>query len=77
MVANSGMSKGGCGDVLAGMVSSFVAQGMDLFEASKLSVYIHSQSGLNCANRLSKYAMLPTDVIEEIPKVIKTLAKER
>jgi NAD(P)H-hydrate epimerase len=76
-VANSGMSKGGSGDVLAGMVSSFVAQGMDLFEASKLSVYIHSQCGLNCADRLSKYAMLPTDVIEEIPNVIKTLAKER
>lgn len=70
-VANSGMSKGGSGDVLAGIVSSFVAQGLNLLEACKLSVYIHSQSGLNCADRLSTYSMLPTDVIEEIPNVIK------
>jgi len=71
--ANSGMSKGGSGDVLAGIVSSFIAQGMNLLDACKLSVYVHSQSGLNCAKRLSKYSMLPTDIIEEIPNVIKSI----
>ena len=72
-VANSGMSKGGSGDVLAGIVSSFVAQGVPLIDACKLSVYIHSQSGLNCAKKLSVYSMLPTDVINEIPNVIKSI----
>lgn len=72
-VANSGMSKGGSGDVLAGIVSSFVAQGVPLIDACKLSVYIHSQSSLNCAKKLSVYSMLPTDVINEIPNVIKSI----
>lgn len=72
-VANSGMGKGGSGDVLAGMISSFIAQGLSLIDACKLAVYVHSQAGLNCAKRLGKYSMLPTDVIEEIPNVIKSL----
>lgn len=71
--ANSGMSKGGSGDVLAGIVSSFVAQGMDLLEACKLSVYIHSASGLECSKHLTPYSMLPTDVINEIPNIIKSI----
>lgn len=72
-VANSGMGKGGSGDVLAGIVSSFVAQGLSPMEACKLGVYIHSQSGLNCSKKLGKFSMLPTDVIDEIPNVIKSL----
>lgn len=71
--ANSGMSKGGSGDVLAGMVSSFVAQGMELLEASILSVYLHSQCGIHCSERLTKYSTLPTDLILEIPNAIKQL----
>lgn len=72
-VANSGMSKGGSGDVLAGIVSSFIAQGLSPMEACKLAMYVHSQAGLLCAKRLGKYSMLPTDVIEEIPNVMKSL----
>lgn len=72
-VTNSGMAKGGSGDVLAGIVSSFVAQGMTSMEACKLAVYIHTQSGLLCADKLGKYSMLPTDIIGEISNVIKTL----
>lgn len=72
-VANSGMGKGGSGDVLAGIISSFVAQGLSPIEACKLGVYIHSQSGLNCAKKFGKFSMLPSDVIQEIPNVLKTL----
>jgi NAD(P)H-hydrate epimerase len=73
-VANSGMAKGGSGDVLAGMASSYVAQGLAPLEACKLAVYVHSQCGLRCAERLTKYSMLPTDVIDEIPSVLRSLA---
>lgn len=71
--ANSGLSKGGSGDVLAGMVSSYVAQGMPLMEACKLAVYLHSQCGLACADKLTKYSTLPSDLIEEIPQQIRLL----
>jgi NAD(P)H-hydrate epimerase len=71
--ANSGLSKGGSGDVLAGMVASFVAQGMPLLEACKLSVYLHTRCGVACATRLTKYSTLPTDMVEELPKQIRLL----
>ncbi len=72
---NSGMGKGGSGDVLSGMVSSFIAQGIEPLEACKLAVYVHSQAGLQCAEKLGEYSMLPTDVISEIPQVLKGLTQ--
>jgi NAD(P)H-hydrate epimerase len=73
---NSGLAKGGSGDVLAGIISSFMAQGLSPFEASKLGVYLHSQCGLACAERLTEYSCLPTDLIEEIPNQIKGMSIE-
>jgi len=66
---NPGMAKGGSGDVLAGMLASFVAQGYDLFTASKYAVYLHGLAGDRCAEKYSQVAMLPTDIIEELPNV--------
>lgn len=64
---NPGMAKGGSGDVLAGMIASFTAQGMEPFEAAVNGVYLHGLAGDCCAERLSRSAMLPTDLIEELP----------
>lgn len=61
---NPGMAKGGSGDVLAGMVSSFAAQGIDPFKAAAAAVYMHGLAGDICASKLSQGAMLPTDMID-------------
>lgn len=71
--ANSGMAKGGSGDVLAGIVSSLLAQGMSPLQACNLGVYIHSKAGILCAKEYSKYSMQPTDLIEQLPNVFKSL----
>lgn len=68
---NSGMAKGGSGDVLSGIISSLMAQGISVFEASCIGVYIHGLSGDYAAKELSKTSMLPRDIIEFLPKAFK------
>ncbi|XOQ44739.1 MAG: Multifunctional fusion protein [Clostridium sp.] len=66
---NPGMAKGGSGDVLAGMIASFAAQGIDLFQAAAGAVYLHGLAGDECAKSLSQCAMLPTDLIGKLPEL--------
>lgn len=60
---NSGMAKGGSGDVLSGIIASFMAQGVSSFESACMGVYIHGLSGDIAAARYSKTAMLPSDIL--------------
>ena len=70
---NSGLAKGGSGDVLAGCIAAFLAQGLDAPTAALLGAAVHSRAGARAAERLGKYGMLPRDVIESIPAAIKEL----
>lgn len=63
---NPGMAVGGSGDVLAGMIAAFVAQGMPPMQAAKCGVYLHGEAGDRAAARLSQHAMLPSDIITEL-----------
>lgn len=63
---NNGMAKGGSGDVLAGMLGSFLAQGMSPKKAAVYAVYYHGFAGDKCAEKYSKRAMLPSDIVEEL-----------
>ena len=64
---NSGMAKGGSGDVLAGCIAALLAQGLPAADAAILGVYLHSRAGELAANRYGTHAMLPRDVIEHLP----------
>ena len=72
---NAGMAKGGSGDVLAGITAAFAAQGMEPFTAAYAAACIHGAAGDICAETLSEQAMLPTDMIETLPKVFLRLRK--
>ncbi|QNK40920.1 NAD(P)H-hydrate dehydratase [Caproicibacter fermentans] len=72
---NPGMAKGGSGDVLAGMIASFAAQGVDLFSAAAGAVYLHGLAGDRCAGTLSQCAMLPTDLIGKLPELFLELGR--
>ena len=65
---NSGLSKGGSGDVLAGMVASFLAQGAQPVQAAICGVYLHAAAGDAAERHLTAYGMLPSDVIDCIPE---------
>ena len=70
---NSGMAKGGSGDVLSGIIASLMAQGVDSFEACCVGVYLHGLSGDLAASDLSKTATLSRDLIMYLPKAFKTV----
>ena len=64
---NPGMARGGSGDVLAGMIAAFAAQGFPPVVAAACGAYLHGLAGDRCAARLSQTAMLPTDLLRELP----------
>lgn len=70
---NSGMSKGGSGDVLAGMIASFAAQGYCVSDAAAMGVYLHGLAGDITAEKYGYEAMLPTDMINELSSSFRCL----
>lgn len=70
---NAGMAKGGSGDVLAGIIGAFIAQGMSPENSATAGVHIHGKAGDICSQRLSQQSMLPTDLIETLPEVFKKI----
>ena len=67
MTGNSGMSKGGSGDVLAGMIGSFAAQGIPAEQAAQCGVFLHGLAGDCAAAEFTRRAMLPSDMIRQLP----------
>ena len=72
---NTGMATAGSGDVLTGMITAFVAQGIKTFEAAQWAVYLHGKAGDEAAKVTSKPALLATDIIECIPLAFKKALK--
>ena len=71
---NPGMATGGSGDVLAGILAGFAAQGIPPFEAALAGVYIHGRAGDLAADALGEYGLIASDIaalagraIREIP----------
>ena len=62
-LANSGLAKGGSGDVLAGLITGFMAQGMEPLKAACSAVFIHSKAGEAAKEDIGVRAMIPTDLI--------------
>lgn len=64
---NSGMSKGGSGDILAGMIAGLAAQQIEPEHAAQIGVYLHGLAGDCAAAEFSKRAMLPSDMLHQLP----------
>ncbi len=72
---NSGMAKGGSGDVLGGILLSLLGQGMHPVKAAAAAVWIHGTAGDRCARQLGERGMTPSDLIEALPEILKELEK--
>lgn len=70
---NSGMAKGGSGDVLTGLIGGFLAQGMKTCTSGLAGVYFHSKAGIIASYGLGKRGMLPTDVIACLPEAFEEI----
>jgi len=76
LIANPGLASAGTGDVLTGAIAGLVAQGLSLFDAAACGVYLHGEAGEMVKARLGDAGMIATDLLPELPQVIKRL-KER
>ncbi len=73
ITGNSGMAKGGSGDVLLGIITSLLAQKYSPKNAAIFGVWLHGKAGDMAAKILSKEAMLPSDLIKNLGEVFKTI----
>ena len=64
---NAGMAKGGSGDVLTGIITSFIAQNYSPEHAAVLGVFIHGLAGDFAAHTWSQEAMAASDIITFLP----------
>ncbi|RKX31331.1 MAG: bifunctional ADP-dependent NAD(P)H-hydrate dehydratase/NAD(P)H-hydrate epimerase [Verrucomicrobia bacterium] len=69
---NPGMATGGSGDVLAGLLAGFLAQGKPAFEAACAAVFLHSKAGDIAAWKYSQAAMTAMDICEQLPASFKS-----
>lgn len=68
---NDGMAKGGSGDVLTGLLTGLLAQGMEPFDACCAAVWIHGRAGDMAAEEKGRRGMTPADMIEKLPYALK------
>ena len=68
---NPGMAVGGSGDVLAGIIAALVGQGIDPLTAAACGTWLHGKAGDICAETIGQYGMLPTDILQVLPRLMK------
>ena len=64
-----GLSKGGSGDVLTGIIGAFAAQGAEPFRAACAGAYCHWKAADILTHRMPAESILPTDIISALPEV--------
>ena len=68
---NPGMAVGGSGDVLAGIIAGLLGQSIEPLQASACGAWLHGAAGDLCAQQLGQYGMLPTDMLNVLPRLLK------
>lgn len=71
--ANPGLASAGTGDVLSGIITGLVAQGLCLFDAAAAGVWLHGEAGEMVRLKLGDTGMTASDLLPVIPRVIKQL----
>lgn len=74
---NPGMSKGGSGDILAGMIGTAAAQGYSPYDAACSGVYMHGLAGDAAAEKFGQEAMLPRDIINCLSDAFRILKEKQ
>lgn len=68
---NPGLATGGSGDVLAGVILSLLGQGVSPLEAAAGGAWLHGAAADLAAAELGEYGMLPGDVVDRLPQLLK------
>ncbi|MDT7042301.1 NAD(P)H-hydrate dehydratase [Candidatus Nitronereus thalassa] len=70
---NPGMATAGMGDVLTGMISGFLAQGLTPWQAARAGVFLHGLAGDLAAKKLGEAGLIARDLLDQIPQAIQTV----
>lgn len=68
---NQGLAVGGSGDILSGMISSFVCQGFSPIIASAIGVFLHGKTADELLKIKGVRGLIPSDLIDMLPTVLK------
>lgn len=66
---NAGLSRGGSGDILTGIIAGLAAQGLSPVDAAVCGVWLHGSAADRCAARKSMMGMLPSDILEDLGQI--------
>ena len=65
---NPGLATAGTGDVLSGVIASFISQGYNILESTVISTYIHGYAADKKSHSISERGMIASDLLIEIGK---------
>ena len=71
---NPGMATGGSGDVLTGVITALVCQGLKPFDAAHLAAHLHGRAGDLAAAELGQVSLIASDLIRFLPLAFRELA---
>lgn len=68
---HQGLAAAGTGDVLAGLIAGLISQGIPIFEASQIGVYLHGKAADILLPEKGYRGLISSDLLDQIPKVIR------